>query len=1057
MYAFAERQVKRLVREMKRSYIQTMKMEVAPWIADDLIDIDFLYTDLTLERVYNELVRPKSNLSDYKEIFVDSDSNGRRVLPCLTSEAEGDRFLLTGDPGMGKTTLTKMIAFDWARESFKKFSMIFLVPLKLVNPGESIERAIIQQTPVLESSGLEEGQLRNILEKYVNRCLLILDGLDENAIDDRVNDDVIKIIRKRRLPRCHVFVTSRPHSTKSLEIVFKKIVRVNGFSPEKAKEFASKILKNSTLENQVLAFNPGNFADKRTLCSCPILLSFICSLAKEGKIDLSNDDINIGEVYTKMMHSLYQKFKIRHEQDGGFLPFQRVIAKVGKIALQTLLSGKNTQKKSEIDEEVGAYAFHYGLMIGDKNSNKLRGTSTADINVSFAHQSMKEYLGAFHFIQELDEMEEKDMKSLQGDHAEPIFMRNPLFLHFCLWFLYKSEKQEREERHFEFQNIESVRDTMQNYFVKQIDVTTLVAEEVAKKFHVMNLEEIHEKQDELRLQFFQDILSKCSKVKVLQFENKNLLDWVLKSMRPVLPSMTCITVKDCFVMSRDHDLITIDRDYDPDTDISVDRSHKEKLESCEARNAISILGNYVGDLGEKLSLHTNTFTNEDTLTLLSQLNHTYVHEVRVCGKYCEGKPNSIERKTLPLFEHLKHLSFAFIEFDKNNISSLSDASQRKMLPCLTHLKFIHCTGLQSSLALLFRSPWRQLTHVGFHHCILDISDMKVIGNVQNDCFPRLASLGLSFSKYGIISGGIMQKVPSMEHLKERFDSLKSLNLEAPNVDKTMNWKPTSNLKELRLVENSREGQNLFPAEKLPPSAESLALHGCIDRLDTLTDKLSRNNLRLLDISFSRNVRGSLSVLFAFKYPFLKTLILCDCELNSQDLCSLAESIGNHKLPDLKHLDISANDIDTNEAMTALFGFSCTWNQLISLNIMNTGFSHNELHKKVESGCLSSLQELRISEYPLQPVEVNWPHLQTLGIKNPNDSMLSNIADAKEKENFPSLNSVCLEFSWYEAGPYLHTYKAFCRLTETNVSCHRSNVKEFTSVELTCTRKYSQYT
>ena len=66
-------------------------------------------------------------------------------------DSEGERILLKGDPGMGKTTVSKKAAYDWAMGILKVFSIIFFVFLKLVKPGDSIENVIIQQTPMLES------------------------------------------------------------------------------------------------------------------------------------------------------------------------------------------------------------------------------------------------------------------------------------------------------------------------------------------------------------------------------------------------------------------------------------------------------------------------------------------------------------------------------------------------------------------------------------------------------------------------------------------------------------------------------------------------------------------------------------------------------------------------------------------------------------------------------------------------------------------------------------------------------------------------------------------
>ena len=301
IYFSTEKKFERLAHKLKSSTVDRMKIEVTPWIKDYVTEMDDLYTDLTLEKVDNRLISEShSKLYDYKEALPKPKEIPQKMLPCLKSEddSEGERILFKGDPGMGKTTVCKKASYDWAKGILKAFTIVFFVFLKLVKPGDSIENVIIQQTPILEGLQLKTSQLTDILETFGNRCLLILDGLDEHAGGH--NGDVFKIIKRQKFHRCHILVTSRPHNTKYLELYFNNIVRVDGFSPRDSKKFAYEILKNNSLVRLVLAYNPGNFKEIR-LAKCPILLSFMCLLVREDQIDLSNDNIDTGEIYTRMV------------------------------------------------------------------------------------------------------------------------------------------------------------------------------------------------------------------------------------------------------------------------------------------------------------------------------------------------------------------------------------------------------------------------------------------------------------------------------------------------------------------------------------------------------------------------------------------------------------------------------------------------------------------------------------------------------------------------------------------------------------------------------------
>ena len=253
---------------------QAMKIEVAPWNKDYVTDMDDLFTDKMLTKIRNNLttVNQGSALKHYTEIFqeVEIEQEKKRKaeeerkrkdehtcnrslylhclhisLPCLGNRVgvlnveAGKRFLTKGDPGMGKTTLTKKIAYDWAIGMFDLFKIVFFVFLKLVKPGQSIEKAIIEQTPALERLGISQTKLNEALRKFGGECLVILDGLDEYEF--KQNSDVIEVIKGRKFYQCHVLITSRPHSTRQFEQHFNTIASVEGFTRTEAGKFAFKI------------------------------------------------------------------------------------------------------------------------------------------------------------------------------------------------------------------------------------------------------------------------------------------------------------------------------------------------------------------------------------------------------------------------------------------------------------------------------------------------------------------------------------------------------------------------------------------------------------------------------------------------------------------------------------------------------------------------------------------------------------------------------------------------------------------------------------------------
>ena len=93
--------------------------------------MEHLYTDLNLTKVtHTPGGTTKRKLENYEEMFFSRKSQKQQI---------GDKILLVSDPHYGKTSIAKKINWDWARGIFTKFTVVFLVLLKLVRPGDTLE------------------------------------------------------------------------------------------------------------------------------------------------------------------------------------------------------------------------------------------------------------------------------------------------------------------------------------------------------------------------------------------------------------------------------------------------------------------------------------------------------------------------------------------------------------------------------------------------------------------------------------------------------------------------------------------------------------------------------------------------------------------------------------------------------------------------------------------------------------------------------------------------------------------------------------------------------
>ena len=94
---------------------------MAPWAKAYTVDMKDIYTDLTLEKIENEPTGPEGKrIENYKELFENK-----------LGESETKKVLKKGDPGMGKTKVSKKILWDWAVGLFKVFTLVFFVSLNV--------------------------------------------------------------------------------------------------------------------------------------------------------------------------------------------------------------------------------------------------------------------------------------------------------------------------------------------------------------------------------------------------------------------------------------------------------------------------------------------------------------------------------------------------------------------------------------------------------------------------------------------------------------------------------------------------------------------------------------------------------------------------------------------------------------------------------------------------------------------------------------------------------------------------------------------------------------
>ena len=933
-----------------------MKIEVAPWIRDYVVEMQELYCELMLEEV---ACKPRGMqrtiVEHYQELFDFEDKGPNKILA-------------KGEPGMGKTTWVKKIAWDWAKKNFEKFSLILLVYLKLVQPGDTLEYAMIHQIPELEGLHVSPTKLESFIEHFGERCLLILDGLDEHAYGS--NKDVGKVLQHRKYLNCNILITSRPHSTAEIQGSCQTVVSVEGFTPNEARKFASLIVKNERAVEQILDFNPTGGKQDVVLHKCPILLSFMCILVTEKAVDLTNKTMPTGEIYTRMIQCLYKKFTIRRGIAYDDVKFTEVVGLVAKLAWETLLSGKPLFERSRVEREVGKDAFDYGFLIGHED---LISHVKADILITFAHRSIQEFFGAFGFVSLLNNREHGLLDLESKDH---IVLKNPLFLHFCFWFL--SDRCNRE--YFSAADMKTACSNLYTYVHQRIERKVLDLRHIAVVFPAVNILGSLHSNDDVNKVHFGRILEMLDTIQCITLRHYDPIDWILDHIKA---TPTFIVVDDDSKKSQLNVFPELFKATGNDLNIvlsgkacttGIIKSALERAALWERRLTLYLI--LTGDGKKSIEL--------------SDILHQDMHKLHVIGT-ARLQSKVTARSDLVSCPFLTHLSIiGSVAIHGSVMLSLSKAVREGKLSSLKSFNFVG-TGLKGRIGNLFdgKAILSNVTDLSFYD--VDNNDIEALSQNWTNA-THLAINTLTKSGFRTVMKSLGQGVlTSLNKLCLSMIDNETIDLEAVNPE------------------------NL-------PQLEHLGLQRCIaskEALERLSHLATNWSLNTLDISHSRGIKGKLSLLLQHKFPSLKSLILNDCKLNDKDLRTVDQANADGRLPMLEDLNLSQNYRLIGNVDTML----SKWIHLKRLNLDHQQSSHGRqlgleiLGKLISNDCIPSMQELRLAVHSAHFVQnktvIQRPlqYLQRLDIvfytHHYISDCLEHIRFLKERGNFPTLEAVCV--------------------------------------------------
>ena len=176
--------------------------------------------------------------------------------------------------GIGKTTLANEICVKWAKDGFlsEDFTIIILITLRTVQQ-RSLENVIKKL--------IGENAYQLLKESLGIKCLIILEGLDEMAVERRQNDSLLmELVKNVRMEfvKARIVITSRPNACQELKA--NRTIEIIGLGDKEIMEFVQNSFPGNTQSIEVFSKQLDEYPQLYSLCYVPMSLVMIVRIFK---------------------------------------------------------------------------------------------------------------------------------------------------------------------------------------------------------------------------------------------------------------------------------------------------------------------------------------------------------------------------------------------------------------------------------------------------------------------------------------------------------------------------------------------------------------------------------------------------------------------------------------------------------------------------------------------------------------------------------------------------------------------------------------------------------
>ena len=353
-----------------------------------------------------------SDANDYFKICHTTKDISEIFTPLVNSGEAPNMVLIEGAPGIGKTILSKEIAFRWANSELLIHKKV-LVLMFLRDPNIQKISSFSDLAKFIACSHAHNQMVDSLTNYFENSAgegmTIIFDGYDELPKELRQHSFVADLINRKYLPLCGLVITSRPTASAHLHKIVERRVEILGFAEEDRKEFIYHSLQDNQADVEKVLKYLENNPFINSLCYIPLNMTILICLFKEF-IEVDGSGLPKNQTEMNNQFACMTVSRCIRKEGGSILstdslsrlpqPYKKQILQLSKLAFMFLRIDKIVFSLSDIKSEcpklLSAVENYNGLGLVKAVQYFNTAKNCEEISFNFLHFSLQEFLAAYY-------------------------------------------------------------------------------------------------------------------------------------------------------------------------------------------------------------------------------------------------------------------------------------------------------------------------------------------------------------------------------------------------------------------------------------------------------------------------------------------------------------------------------------------------------------------------------------------------------------------------------------------------------------------------------------